>query len=357
MDERSAIAVMSGARRDVVAKLLRGLCRLVSAGYATAVRLRNAAYDRGWFRVHRATVPVISVGNITTGGTGKTPIVAWLVEELMRRGYRPGILSRGYRSLDGRANDEALVLERMCPGTPHIQNRDRVAGAQIAIAEHGCDVLVLDDGYQHRRLHRDLDILLIDALRPWGFGAVLPRGLLREPLSSLWRSDVILITRAEPNRLPVALSQIEPELRRHRGHAAATFVRFIPQGWIAVNGESQTVEMLMSERVVAFCGIGNPEGLAETLAQLTTVVELRTFPDHHHYSAADLDELERWRRESGVNVLVTTLKDLVKIPVDHPIAERTLAVEIRGQLTSGADHVTRALDSICPLKGAIRHAA
>ncbi len=357
MDERTAIAVMSGERRDATACLLRGFCRVAALGYSAVIRLRNTAYDRGWFRVERAAVPVISVGNITTGGTGKTPVVAWLVDELLRRGHRPGILSRGYRSLDGHSNDEALVLERLCPGTPHIQNLDRVAGAKLAVNELGCDVLVLDDGFQHRRLYRDLDIVLIDALRPWGFGHVLPRGLLREPLSSLWRADLIFVTRAEPEGLHETLARIEPTLRRYRGHAEAALVRFIPHNWISATGESRAVSALTQDRVAAFCGIGNPEGFTQTLSRLTTVADQRTFPDHHHYSAAELDELERWRRETGADVLVTTLKDLVKIPRDHPLAGQTFALDIRSACTAGVERVMSALDCVCPPRNRPRQAA
>src|SRR5690606_8255127 len=136
--------------------------------YGAAVQWRNFAFDRGWYRVHRAGVPVISVGNLTTGGTGKTPLVAWLVHQLEQLGASPAILSRGYRSVDSHANDEKLVLDRLCPGVPHIQNPDRVAGARAALADGVCNLLVLDDGFQHRRLHRDLDLVLIDALNPWG---------------------------------------------------------------------------------------------------------------------------------------------------------------------------------------------
>lgn len=357
MDERSAIAVMSGERRDAVAAVLRGMCGAAALGYAAVIRFRNAAYDRGWFRVERAAVPVISVGNITTGGTGKTPVVAWLVEELIRRGYHPGILSRGYRSLDGHANDEARVLQRLCPGTPHIQQRDRVAGARLAVREHGCDVLVLDDGYQHRRLYRDLDVLLIDALRPWGFGSVLPRGLLREPLTALWRADVVGITRAEPELLSRALPQIQPLLRRHRDNETAALIRFVPQGWISGVGAALGATAFTTSRAAAFCGIGNPAGFLQTLAKQTQVVAERTFPDHHHYGSADLDELDAWRRELGVEVLATTLKDLVKIPADHPVAAHTFALDIRSQLGLGSERLIAALDCLCPWRSPQRRAA
>jgi tetraacyldisaccharide 4'-kinase len=158
---------------------------------------RNRLFDWGWKRTHQADVPVVSVGNITTGGTGKTPLVAFLANWFQDQGQKPAILSRGYRAVDGGPNDEKLVLDLLCPGIMHLQNPDRVASARHAVTAQQVQVLVLDDGFQHRRLARDLDLVLIDATCPWGYGAVLPRGLLREPRSGMKRADLAIITRAD----------------------------------------------------------------------------------------------------------------------------------------------------------------
>ena len=201
MDEAALHELLSGQRHDVAARLLRSALYGPSLAYSAVMRLRNLAYDRGWLRIERVgvppslstgeiplsnpseayeayeptiPVPVISLGNLTTGGTGKTPLAAYLTNWLIREGCRPGLLSRGYRSLpvqDGTGitggNDEKRVLDQLCPGVPHLQQRDRVCSARRAVVEYGCDILILDDGFQHRRLHRDLDLVLIDALRPW----------------------------------------------------------------------------------------------------------------------------------------------------------------------------------------------
>ncbi len=348
MDERSAMAIMSGARRDWPACALRALCHAAAWGYGAATWLRNVAYERGWLTSHRMSVPVISVGNITTGGTGKTPVVAWVVQELQRRGYRPGILSRGYRSLNGEQNDEALVLERSCPGVPHVQNRDRVAGAKLAIEQHGCDVLVLDDGFQHRRLQRDLDILLIDALRPWGFGHLLPRGLLRESLQGLWRADLVLITRTEPGDTLADFPEIRAQLRRHRGTDAVSLIRFTPSRWFSAAGESWPLSALQPSRRAGFCGIGNPDGFWALLAGEQELLGRQVFPDHHHYSATDLDRLEEWRQAVGAEFLVTTMKDLVKIPAGHPASRQIRALDIETSWIAGSSGVHAALNSLCP---------
>src|SRR5262249_25007278 len=148
----------------------------------------------GWFRVHKAPVPVVSVGNLTVGGTGKTPAVEYVARFYRGLDARVAILIRGYGSTEGR-NDEALVLEQNLPDVPHLQGRNRAELAQVAAEELESEILVLDDGFQHWRLARNLDIVLIDATRPWGHGRIFPRGLLREPRRSLRRAHAVLLTR------------------------------------------------------------------------------------------------------------------------------------------------------------------
>ncbi len=357
MDERWALAILSGKRRDPAARLLRGLCAALTGPYRAAIAIRNFAYDHGWLRRERLPVPVISVGNLTTGGTGKTPLVAWLVETLRERGYRPGILSRGYRSLEGGLNDEALVLERLCPGTPHLQQRDRVAGGRRAIAEFGCDVLILDDGFQHRRLVRDLDLVVIDALRPFGFGHLLPRGLLREPVSSLARADLVVVTRASPAALADTWSEIAAALQQTRGSTACGLSAFTPSGWVTGTRRQHTPAALAGRRFAAFCGIGHPEGFFASLAAWGEPVETRVFPDHHHYTPTELEELLIWRESLGVELLVTTLKDLVKIPASHPLAAVVWALDIRCTFHAGLPELECLLDKLCPVRDVISSAA
>ncbi len=157
--------------------------------YTIAVTVRNRRYDRGAAEVHNVGVPIITVGNLSLGGTGKTPMVKWLAQRFQNAGLRVAIVSRGYGAADGKHNDEALELAQALPNVPHIQNRDRVAAAQRAIGEFKSQLILLDDGYQHRRLGRDLDIVLLDALEPFGFEHVFPRGTLREPLVGLQRAQ------------------------------------------------------------------------------------------------------------------------------------------------------------------------
>jgi tetraacyldisaccharide 4'-kinase len=289
-------------------------------------------------------VPVISVGNLTTGGTGKTPIVAWVVELLQQQGRRPGIVSRGYRSLDGQENDEKRLLDALCPGVPHIQNPDRVPGAKRAIAESHCDVLVLDDGFQHRRLARDLDIVLIDALNPWGYGHLLPRGLLREPPSSLCRAGIVCLTRVAQCD-PVQRQAIRDIVRTHSAAPIAE-VSFVPTRLVSVTGETWALEGLASQAVGACCAIGNPSAFFRTLNGLDVPLSddrQRTYPDHHHYSEGDIDSLGRWADVNRLDVVVVTRKDLVKLPVERVGPARVLALDIGVHWNAGQADVDESI--------------
>ena len=170
--------------------------RLRSRSYYLGVQIRNRRYNKP-SAVTEVDIPVISVGNITTGGTGKTPVVQWLASRLREMDRRVAIVSRGYGAEAGAQNDEAMELELSLPDVPHLQNPDRIEAARTAIEELESQSIVLDDGFQHRRLGRDLDIVLLDALEPFGYGHLLPRGLLREPLSNLERADWIGLSRAD----------------------------------------------------------------------------------------------------------------------------------------------------------------
>ena len=195
-DRESYLRLIRGESRGLLSQLALGAASAGSFVYGAAVAVRNYGYDRGWLTSHPAEVPVVSVGNLTLGGTGKTPMVEWLARWFRRHGVRVAILSRGYGHSGG-LNDEGRVLEENLPDVPHLQSADRVALARVAAVELETELILLDDGFQHRRLRRDLDIVLIDALEPFGLGKLFPRGLLREPVRSLRRSGVVVLSRAD----------------------------------------------------------------------------------------------------------------------------------------------------------------
>src|SRR3954454_10125891 len=217
--EQAFRRVISGEQGGIGAAVLRGAMRLVEPIYTAIVASRNRGYSAGVITSNRAPRPVVSVGNITTGGTGKTPVVRWLADRLRERGMRPAVLLRGYKARPGeRGGEEQLLNDLLNPpgvATPVIvhANPDRFAGSEAVLREHpDVDIFILDDGFQHRRLQRDFDLVLIDATNPFGYDHVLPRGLLREPLGGLARANAFLLTRVD-QALPGADEFCERELR------------------------------------------------------------------------------------------------------------------------------------------------
>ncbi len=338
--------LVSGSRRGPVSALLRGGLQCAALGYGLGVGLRNLAYDVGLRRVERAGVPVISLGNITAGGTGKTPLAAFVARWFRTRGVRVCLLSRGYGAARGAANDEALVLERQCPDVPHLQHPDRVRSARIAVEELGAQLLILDDGFQHRRLDRDLDVVLIDVLAPWGYGRLLPRGLLREPRSGLRRADVIVLTRVNQSTT-AAVQALERQLAPLCPAAPIVSVAFVPTRLVNASGDECELVELADLHLAAFCGIGHPEAFAMTLAQVGLLpADCRTYPDHHRYAREDIDGLRQWSNSLQAQALVTTEKDLVKIGVDRIGATPLWALEIEARVVSGEELLEKKLAAV-----------
>jgi tetraacyldisaccharide 4'-kinase len=320
--EQFALGVISGETRGIGAALLRGALRAAEPFYAGAMSLRNALYSRGVCRVHRLPRPVVSVGNLTTGGTGKTPVVAWLAASLRDAGHRPAILMRGYggdepRVLEDILNPDAAADRRRIP---ILADPDRVAAAAQALAEDASiTAFLLDDGFQHRRVHRDVDLVLIDATNPFGFGHVLPRGLLREPRRGLARASAFLLTRVDQVS-GEAIASIERELRRLKPGAPIYRSRHAASELLDAAGEAHSIEKLAGNRVFAFCGIGNPASFRRQLeASGAALAGFRAMGDHHRYDAGDLASLEAAAAASDAEALVTTEKDWVKL---RPLVQR-----------------------------------
>jgi tetraacyldisaccharide 4'-kinase len=295
--------------------VLLPLLRVGSWGYALGSYLRNRAFDSGKRPIHRVNVPVISVGNLSLGGTGKTPCVEAVARILSDEGWQVAILSRGYGQTSG-PNDEAMLLETNLPDVPHLQGIDRVELARTAIEELQSDVLVLDDGFQHRRLHRDLDIVLIDATDPWGPGAIFPRGTLRESKKSLGRAGLIVLTRVDQVPSSTKTKMIE-EIRKWNSECEILEASHRPHSLIQETGETHPPEWLQNKRILAFSGIGNPKSFEKTLTNLgAVIVETRHFQDHHPYDRNDVESLTNWANQHYVDAVVTTQKDAVKLRID-----------------------------------------
>jgi tetraacyldisaccharide 4'-kinase len=302
-----------------------------AALYGGAVRVRNLFYDRA-ISSTRADLPVLSIGNLTAGGTGKTTMVAYLARALLGWGRSPAVVSRGYGGRAGRgpvvvssgagprvgperAGDEPHLLARTLPGVRVVVGSDRIAGAAAA-KDLGADVVILDDGFQHRRLARDLDILLLDAAGPFGNYHLLPAGPLREPISGLARADVVVITRSRPGESFVVLERV---VRRYNARCPILRSANHRVGFVDASGTRNP----RPERAVAFCGIGNPASfLADLEAEGVGIVEFHPFPDHHPYTDGEWRRLLDEARGSAC-ALVTTEKDLARL---GPLAAESSAV-------------------------------
>lgn len=336
------------ARRGGSVELLRGPAALFGA----VARARAWLYEHGVLRSHRLQAPVVCVGNLTVGGTGKTPFVALLARDLDERGLRVGLLSRGYRSAgdaEAGGNDEARLLADELPGVPHVQDADRVRGGR-ALVEGGADVVLCDDGFQHLRLARDLDLVLIDATRPWGLPpgpdggapvrAMLPRGFLREPLRALRRAQAVVLTRSDQAGSS-ALAELEAEIGEAAPGVPVLLAEHRASMLRAPDGEMRHPTSLRGVDVDLASGIGNPESFERTVVELgARVHEHRAFGDHHAFAAGDLAGLGE-----GERVLLVTAKDHVKLAEHAPHAH---VLTVRMEITRGASILEALLDSLRP---------
>ncbi len=319
-------------------------------GRVAAQRRRGMAARRV-----KVPVPVVSAGNITSGGTGKTPVVEMLARELLRQGRQPAILSRGYRASADGLSDEARLLAENLPGVRQYLNPDRLASARLAI-EDGADILLLDDGFQQRSLAVDLDIVLLDATDPFGGSRILPAGLLREPLDALPEADLFAITRCSLAPRP-GLGILRGLLRDRYPGIPRLEIEMEATGWheltAGANGGSPLPpQALEGKRAAAFAGIGNPDAFRRQLIALgLDVVVWMPFADHHDFRAADLAEIRRRAAAAGADVVVMTQKDAVKIPAaeasNPPNAPASwYHLRIAARLSAGGEHLTAALDRL-----------
>lgn len=323
--------------------------------YCIFLRLRAVAYRRGWLATKHLPARVISVGNLTVGGTGKTPMVMRLAAWLRQRGLHVAVLTRGYGRrerlplvINGQGEvtqytpelmgDEPILLARRLPDVTIGIGADRFAlGQRIIQMEdpHPPDVFLLDDGFQHLRLARDLDLVLVDTLNPFAAGAVLPAGLLREPLQALARADVVVLTRT--GTVGATVSDLPEAVRRYNPHAPVFRASTKLVGvFEAATHRRANLFVLKQQRVLGFCGIGNPEAFWEDLRRWEfNLVETLAFPDHHRYSVDDFRDMIH--RADGVraHALLTTEKDLVNFavmpPSDPPCLYCRIEVELEDE--------------------------
>lgn len=298
------------------------------------MRLRNAFYEYGLLRSRRLPGTVISVGNLTVGGTGKTPMVLWIAERLSAEGNRPAILTRGYRGL-GQGNagseaspalaDEVALLRNRLDGRAQFGiGKDRYKNG-LALAKDGAKWFILDDGFQHLELQRDANIVLLDATDPFGGGGVLPAGRLREPRSGLARADIVIITRTD--RAPALEALVRRFTRAPIFYAKACLDAVLR---VPSMSEGLSESERRAHKFFAFCGIGNPAAFFDDLRNWGfSVVGQRSFADHHPYSGVELRELEAAAAAAGANALICTEKDVFNMPRSLGAALPIYACRIR----------------------------
>jgi tetraacyldisaccharide 4'-kinase len=281
----------------------------LSALYAVWMAIRAFLYARGVLRRERLQKPVISVGNLTVGGTGKTPMVIWLAERLASAGQRVTVLSRGYHGKGSSSDEVELMKRRLGENVQFGVGANRFAEARRLEAE--TDVFLLDDGFQHLKLQRDADILLNDVTRPLQREWLLPAGRLREPLSAAQRADITVLTRTELASSRVALQSGKPIFS-----ATSKFRAWRRAG---VYQERQKDGPQPGSAVFAFCGIGNPKAFYGNLGSWgVRIAGNQSFRDHYRYTAEDLRDLQLAAQRAGAASLVTTEKDLANLPPDFP---------------------------------------
>ena len=369
--------VIFGRARGVRATLARGLFRALSFVYAFAVRLRLKSYRQHWKEQTHLGTMVVSIGNLTVGGTGKTPVVELLSRCLRDRGRKVAVLSRGYKSqklerlqewkdwdeeqreempkivsdgdevlLDAKyAGDEPLMLAKNLPGVSVIVDKDRVNGGRFAVSELGADTLVLDDGLQYLKIDHELDLVLVDQNAPFGTNAILPRGTLREPPRNLCRASHIILTKCQGPTDDELLARI----RRWNPAAEIVETTHAPQYLQQVFGEGRLpLEHLKDAYVAAISGIAVPESFEGLLKRLDADVEFhRTFGDHQVFPQEDVDRFMTRCVERDIEMIITTEKDAVRFPrpkeMDVPIYFLRIEIEI----LKGQEVWDRLIDQIC----------
>jgi len=342
-----------------------GLLEPFSVAYGAGVMTRNWLYKTGKLKTHRPACPTVCVGNITAGGTGKTPAVILVCQLLREMGKRPAVLSRGYgrseravrvltaaelealgpRQSLARFGDEVLTIAGRLHDLPIVVSADRAAAARAACETFAPDVLVMDDGFGHLRLQRDLDILMFDARWPFANGRLLPRGLLREPLWAIERAKVAIVSRTDQCS-PEELAATDEAIRRHNPDITLIHSVHRPTGLTRISDqETLHLNHLSAKKVLAFCGIAHPKSFFSTLSRLGAVVTGVPFPDHHIFTKREIARLVGRRHSGGFDLTVTTEKDaprLFNLSRDESQEVFALAVEIR-LLQDGVERLQEAL--------------
>ncbi|MBQ6472434.1 MAG: tetraacyldisaccharide 4'-kinase [Victivallales bacterium] len=382
--EQYTVEIINGRSCTRWDRLYRAFLFFLSHAYRLAVQLRMMLYDNAVLRRQNLGSFVVSVGNLTVGGTGKTPVVELLARTLAARRRRIAILSRGYRSrprtwreklvalfhkehrlppkvvsdgskvlLDSQqAGDEPYMLARNLlategrTGVAVIVDKDRVYGGQFAISRYGVDTLLLDDGFQYLRLRPRINIVLVDTTNPFHNHEMLPVGLLREPIEDITRADYIFLTKSSGKR---NLERLRSFLHRHNPKAPVIECNHEPRHLQdLLDGTQRPLETLRGKKVAAICGIAVPESFERYLEQLgATIVYRKRFVDHHRYKESEIRDFHAHAAEAGAEILLTTEKDAVRIPNIKFGAIPFVFLRVEINILHGQEHFDDCIRRIC----------
>lgn len=362
--------ILRGHRNDLLAQSIRRFARLGSWGYGAGVKGRELAYQHGWLAVKRLPQPTICVGNITVGGTGKTPLVIRLAMDLLAQGLRPAVLLRGYkREKTQRApvlvrdaericaavadsGDEAMELATRLPGACVGVGADRHAVGNYILKHHAIDCFILDDGFQHHRLERDINIVTIDVTDPWGGGQLLPAGLLREPPEALRRADAVVLTRTGsvgPDRLSVLRAEVSMHMRPS---SALLESRHEPRSLVSIQGRRNLpLSELKGKKVLVVSAIGNPKSFENTLTELGAhLVATMRLADH----TGRAEQVRHWigRNRRHAEWILMTEKDAMRWGADGGLPVQAYALRMDMVFREGEDHWRKLIALITKLSHA-----
>ena len=360
-------------------RFLLVVLKCISFVFAAVVSLRYALYRTGVLRRFPLGVQVISIGNVTAGGTGKTPVTEIFARTLAEEGRKVAILSRGYRRKeapwwrrmftqvitpplvvsDGRrvlldaatGGDEPYMLASNLPGVAVVVDRNRVKAGRYAVKRFGCDTLILDDGFQYQKLKHSIDVLLVDATNPFGNGNMLPRGILREPARHLKRADIIFLTKCRGD-----VSAVREEVRRYNKTADIVECNHSPRVLKDVwSREEYPLSWLQGKTLCTLSGIASPKGFENSLRHLgSKVVWCERYADHHRYDSSEVLYALNRTADMGADALVTTEKDAVRFPRFETTPVKCLYLRIAIEILSGGDNFTQIINRICFRSGARR---
>lgn len=365
--------ILYDRRKDIPARLLGYFLIPFSWLFSLIVKIRSYNYQKGIFTSEILGCPVIVVGNLTVGGTGKTPVVEKIARELRERGRKVAILSRGYKSKkepawkkwirfilhkneppprvvsNGKrvllgaeiAGDEPFMLASNLPGVIVVVDKDRVKAGRYAIKTFGADVLVLDDGFQYRSLRGHINLLLVDKTNPFGNYHLLPRGILREPLSAMKRASYIFLTKADN----ATHHDILKEIRAYNARAKIVQCAHFPRNIVSIDRkESKHIDFLFQKKIMAFSGIASPDSFEGFLTKNgAEIVIKKRFADHHRFSKQELDNLIQVAQSHHVDFVITTEKDAVRLPADFAPQTPFFFLKIDIEILSGEDNFEEAI--------------